>query len=55
MYLLDTNILSEIRKKKSANKGVIDFFKTTTKNEATLFLSILTIGESTGEMVKPDP
>ncbi|VAW88772.1 VapC toxin protein [hydrothermal vent metagenome] len=45
MYLLDTNILSEARKKKNANKGVINFFKAATKNGSNLFLSVITIGE----------
>jgi len=45
MYLIDTNILSEIRKKKDANKGVMRFFKQTIKNEDRLYLSVITIGE----------
>ncbi len=45
MYLLDTNILSEIRKKKDANKGVMRFFKQAMKNNENLYLSVITIGE----------
>ena len=45
MYLLDTNILSEIRKKKNANKGVMHFFKQSIKNDESLYLSVITIGE----------
>ncbi len=45
MYLLDTNVLSEIRKKKKANKGVIKFFNSAIKNEENLFVSAITIGE----------
>ncbi len=45
MYLVDTNVLSEIRKKKSANKGVAQFFKVAIKNDDRLYLSVTTIGE----------
>ena len=45
MYLVDTNVLSEIRKKKSANKGVSNFFKAAIKNNLNLYLSVVTIGE----------
>jgi len=45
MYLIDTNILSEVRKKNSANKGVMRFFKQAIKNDENLYLSVITIGE----------
>ncbi|HNH44741.1 MAG TPA: type II toxin-antitoxin system VapC family toxin [Agitococcus sp.] len=45
MYLLDTNVISEIRKQHKANTGVIQFFKTAQANNAELFLSVVTIGE----------
>lgn len=45
MYLLDTNVISEIRKQHKANTGVIQFFKTAQANNAELFLSVATIGE----------
>lgn len=45
MYLLDTNVISEIRKKERANGGVKDFIKTCQQDKAKLFLSAVTIGE----------
>jgi len=45
MYLLDTNIISEIRKQQKANAGVIQFFKTAQAQNRELFLSVVTIGE----------
>lgn len=45
MYLIDTNVLSEIRKKKSANKGVNKFFRYAIKNNDKLYISVITIGE----------
>ncbi len=45
MYLLDTNVLSEIRKKKNANKGVIAFFKSVKEQKKSLYISVITIGE----------
>ena len=45
MYLIDTNVLSEVRKKKSANKGVLKFFELAVKEENKLYLSVITIGE----------
>lgn len=42
-YLVDTNVLSELRKRDRADASVVDWFR---KREATeLFLSVLTIGE----------
>ncbi len=41
-YLLDTNVLSETRRKK-ADPGVISFLKSI--DSSSLFLSVLTIGE----------
>ncbi|MBL1259156.1 MAG: type II toxin-antitoxin system VapC family toxin [Thiotrichaceae bacterium] len=45
MYLIDTNVLSEVRKKKSVNKGVLKFFELAVKEENKLYLSVITIGE----------
>lgn len=45
MYLLDTNVISEIRKQKKANTGVQAFFKQVSTQKAPLFLSVITIGE----------
>ena len=45
MYLIDTNVISEVRKKSKANRGVIDFFKTASEQNASLFISVITVGE----------
>ncbi len=45
MYLVDTNVISEARKRSKANKGVRDFFKQVTKEEARVFISVVTVGE----------
>ena len=45
MYLLDTNVISEIRKQQKANQGVIGFFDTAKQQQHELFLSVVTIGE----------
>lgn len=45
MYLVDTNVISEIRKKDKANPGVKQFFKQAAKQNYTLFLSVITVGE----------
>ncbi len=45
MYLLDTNIISEIRKGTKANEGVRTFFAESMANETPLYLSVITIGE----------
>ena len=45
MYLLDTNVISEIRKKNKANTGVKDFFKQVSLQGSHLYLSVITIGE----------
>lgn len=44
-YLIDTNIISELRKKSKANLGVLQFFQHTTEQAAPLYLSVITIGE----------
>ncbi len=41
-YLLDTNVLSELRRK-SPNAGVVEWF--TQRPASTLYLSVLTLGE----------
>jgi len=43
VYLIDTNVVSEARKGKKANLGVLQFFQTTGAND--LYLSVQTIGE----------
>ncbi len=45
MYLVDTNVISEIRKKSKANKGVRAFFKQTIEDETQIFISVVTVGE----------
>ncbi len=44
MYLLDTNVLSEVRKAK-ANQGVVNFFQTAYLRDEDLHISVITIGE----------
>ena len=45
MYLIDTNVISELRKKDRANPGVIAFFTRAVEQESLLFISVITIGE----------
>ena len=45
MYLVDTNVISEIRKKSKANHGVKVFFKRAVEQETRLFISVITVGE----------
>lgn len=45
MYLIDTDVISELRKGEQANPGVRAFFETATRGNATLYLSVITIGE----------
>jgi len=45
MYLVDTNVISEARKKSKANKGVRAFFKQAIENETPMFISVVTVGE----------
>ena len=45
MYLIDTNVLSELRKRDKANPGVIDFFENAISGGTKLYISVITIGE----------
>ena len=45
MYLIDTNVISEIRKGDRANIGVRQFFDAAIQNNARLYVSSITIGE----------
>ena len=45
MYLVDTNVISEVRKRSKANKGVRDFFKQVIKKQSRVFISVVTLGE----------
>jgi len=45
MYLIDTNVISEIRKGNNANAGVRQFFNTVTTLNTQVYISAITIGE----------
>ncbi len=45
MYLIDTNVISELRKRESANAGVRCFFADAAQQQTPLFLSAITVGE----------
>ena len=45
MYLIDTNVISEARKKSKVNKGVRLFFKQAIEDETRVFMSVVTVGE----------
>jgi len=45
MYLIDTNIISELRKKDRADSGVTEFFQQAIEKELELFISTITVGE----------
>lgn len=45
MYLIDTDVISEARKKEKADRGVSAFFRSLASNAAPAFLSSITIGE----------
>jgi predicted nucleic acid-binding protein len=45
MYLIDTDVISELRKGAKANRGVVLFFAQADKNDQRLFLSVITVGE----------
>src|ERR1700722_839648 len=45
MYLVDTGVISEIRKGKKANAGVQAFFANASSEAVDLYLSVVTIGE----------
>lgn len=45
MYLLDTDVVSEIRKAGNANPGVRAFFANASRETFELYLSAITIGE----------
>ena len=45
MYLIDTNVISEARKGKAANPGVLAFFQQCLLQEQRIYLSVVTIGE----------
>lgn len=45
MYLIDTNIISELRKGNATNRGVLEFFYSATAKDQSCYLSVVTIGE----------
>jgi toxin FitB len=45
MYLIDTNVISEARKRAKANPGVIAFFETVAASDEPVFLSAISLGE----------
>lgn len=44
-FLIDTNIISELRKQSKANPGVLNFFQQAADRATPLYLSVITIGE----------
>ncbi len=45
MYLVDTNVISELRRGAKSNQGVRYFFESCITHNHTLYLSVITIGE----------
>jgi toxin FitB len=45
MYLVDTDVISEARKRDKADPGVTRFFKTAQTSGSALYTSVITIGE----------
>lgn len=45
MYLIDTNVISEVRRGKAANPGVVAFFRRGAERDENMYLSVITMGE----------
>ena len=45
MYLIDINVISEVRKQGKANRGVRAFFERVGAEEQPVFISVVTVGE----------
>jgi len=45
MYLIDTNVISEIRKRSHANPGVQAFFRRVIQEATLVSISVVTVGE----------
>jgi len=45
MYLIDTNVISETRKKSKANVGVRHFFRQIVEDKSRIYISVVTVGE----------
>jgi predicted nucleic acid-binding protein len=45
MYLVDTDVISEIRRGEKAHDGVREFFEVASRDATPLYLSVVTVGE----------
>lgn len=45
MFLIDTNVISEARKRERANQGVQEFFERVKVDRSETFMSVVTVGE----------
>ena len=45
MYLIDTNVVSELRKRGRADRGVVEFFDKASALCEVLYLSVISVGE----------
>jgi len=45
MYLVDTHVISEQRKKAKANPGVQRFFRQAVGEDTPFYISVITVGE----------
>jgi predicted nucleic acid-binding protein len=45
VYLVDTNVISEVRKRDRANKGVRAFFRQAVREDSDIYLSVVTVAE----------
>jgi hypothetical protein len=45
VYLIDTDVISELRKRDKAHPGVVAFFNAMASSDAPLYIAALTIGE----------
>ena len=45
MYLIDTNVISEARKRERADPGVVSLLRTAAEQNEDLYLSVVTLGE----------
>ena len=45
MYLIDTNVVSEVRKKSNSNRGVVHFFEHAVAADEPVYLSSISVGE----------
>jgi predicted nucleic acid-binding protein len=45
VYLIDTNVISELRKKANANPAVLRFFQRVAATAEPIFISSITVGE----------